>query len=104
MAAERVIKRRITGKQPPHASSVLSAPALAALEDEAWTELTALSADARRKHIHWVHVRTHEASHKQPASFTREEFWRHLERVYRDVYPNAGNKSGTRTSSVSLDA
>ena len=80
---------------PPGAAYVPPAAALAALADEAWSELTALSDDARRKHVHWVHVRTHDASHRQPESFTRERFWRHLERVYRDVYPSAANKTGS---------
>ena len=49
MAAERVTRRRFSHKQPPPASEVLSATALAPLQDEAWTEITALSSDARRK-------------------------------------------------------
>ena len=83
---------------PPGAAYAPPEAALAALADEAWSELTALSDDARRKHVHWVHVRTHDASHRQPESFTRESFWHHLERVYRDVYPSAANRIGSMLS------
>lgn len=88
-------RRRLRGKQPPQAAEVLPAPALAALQDEAWSELTALSEDARRKHVHWVHVRTQDPNHRQPDSFTREGFWRHMEQVYKDVYPEEANTTGS---------
>ena len=88
-------KKRLCRKQVPPAAYVAPAPVLAALADEAWSELTALSEDARRKHVHWVHVRTDNPAHKQPDSFTREDFWRHLERVYRDVYPSASTRTGS---------
>ena len=32
---------------------------LRAIEDEGWSEIVALQDDVRRKHMHWVHVRTH---------------------------------------------
>ena len=88
-------KKRICRKQVPPAAYIAPAPVLAALTDEAWSELTSLSEDARRKHVHWVHVRTDNPAHKQPDSFTREGFWRHLERVYRDVYPSVSTRSGS---------
>lgn len=88
-------KRRLSGKQPAPAHYVVPRAVLAALQDEAWSEIAALSEDARRKHMHWVHVRTHELQQKQPSSFTREAFWRHMERVYKDVYPNAANRTGS---------
>ena len=90
-----VRKRRLRDKQRAPAAFLLPQPALAALADEAWTELTALGDDARRKHMHWVHVRTHAAHHRQPDTFSRESFWRHMERVYRDVYPNPANRTGS---------
>jgi hypothetical protein len=89
------VVRRLRWKQPAPAEHAIPAPVLAALRDEAWSELAALNDDARRKHIHWVHVRTHDPTHRQPDSFTREEFWRHMERVYKDVYPNAANRTGS---------
>ena len=53
-----VRKRRLRDKQPTPAYYALPAPAFAALADEAWLELMSLSDDARRKHMHYVHVRT----------------------------------------------
>ena len=64
--------RRLTGKQPALSASVVMA--LRAIGEEAWSELSALGAGARRRHIHWTHVRTHDVTHRQPGSFTREEF------------------------------
>ena len=63
--------------------------------DEAWSELVALSDESRRKHAHWVHVHTRDPTHKQPDSFTREEFWVHLCHVYKDVYPRTQNPTGS---------
>ena len=88
-------RRRMVGKQPPPAHAVLPAAACAALADEAWSELTALSEDSRRKHVHWVHVRTQNPEHRQPDSFSREGFWQHLCRVYADTYPRPENPSGS---------
>ena len=34
-------------------------------EDESWSELVALGDDARRKHVHWVHIRTNDPQHRQ---------------------------------------
>ena len=42
---ESAKRRRLVGKQAPPAASVLPPPAFAALVDEAWSELTALSDD-----------------------------------------------------------
>ena len=88
-------KRRVSGKQPPPAQYVLPSPAMAALVDEAWSEIVALSDDSRRKHIHWVHVRTADPALRRPESFTREQFWQHLRRVYKDVYPRPQNATGS---------
>ena len=86
-----VIRRRISGKQRVFARhialSVAMAPAEVAVRDEAWSELIALQRDAKRKHIHWTQVRTHNAAHKQPSQFTRKGFWMHLKRVYKETYP-----------------
>ena len=62
------------------------------MQDEAWSEVNALSEDARRKHVHWVHVRTHDENHKQPDSFIRQGFWEHMCRVYKDAYPETANQ------------
>ena len=80
-----VKKHRLKNKQPTPAHYALSPGQFAALADEAWSELTSLNDDKRRKHMHYVHVRTNNPDHRQPSSFTREEFWRHMERVYKDA-------------------
>ena len=96
-------RRKHKGKQPPSLAYLLGETAAKAyyqaLGDEAWTEVTALSDDARRKHVHWVHVRTHNDQHRQPSSFSREEFWAHMVRVYKEVYPDA---SSAETQSILL--
>ena len=94
-AGQSSVRTRLRSKQPAPAQFMLPPPALAALADEAWSELTALSDDSRRKHMHWVHVRTHSAAHRQPDSFTREQFWEHLCNVYKAVYPRPQNKTGS---------
>ena len=89
--------RRLRGKQsvPGWGLPTADAAGVAAIADEGWSELVALSPDARRKHIHWTHVRTHDPQHVQPQDLTRAEFWAHLERVYKDVYPEPANKTGS---------
>ena len=88
-------RQRLQGKQRAPAHYVLPRPAYQALVDEAWSELTSLSEDKRRKHVHWVHVRTADPQQKQPEAFTREGFWSHLSKVYKDVYPEPANPSGS---------
>ena len=88
--------RRLSRKQAaPHVLPPLALPQIQAIADEGWSELTALSLDAKRKHIHWTHVHTHDATHKQPGEMTRQEFWGQLERVYKEVYPEPANRSGS---------
>ena len=88
------VRRRLRGKQPALANYVVGLVVLQALADEAWSEVASLADDARRKHMHWVHVKTESPDHVQPDSFTREEFYMHLCRVYRDVYPDDANPTG----------
>ena len=59
-------KHRLRGKRAPPAAHVLPEPALQAIADDSWCELQSLSDDARRKHIHWIMVRTHNNQHVQP--------------------------------------
>ena len=91
-------KRRLRGKQPAPAVYVVDGPALQAIADEGWSELTALDDEKRKKHVHWVHVKTDNPEHKQPETFSKEEFWLHMCRVYKDTYPEAAN----RTDSIML--
>lgn len=79
----------------PAASENADGPALAALADEAWSELRSLDDTVRRKHIHWTHVHTNDLAHQQPESFSREGFWEHLCKVYAEVYPEVANESGS---------
>ena len=70
--------RRLRQKTPSARAGFASTPGLQALHDEALWELTALSEDARRKHVHWVHVRTHDSTQVQPDAFSREAIYIHL--------------------------
>ena len=85
------VRRRLHGKQADPRGSA----AEQAIQDEGWSELVALSGSAKRKHIHWTHVRTDNPEHRQPHEFTRQEFWDHLLRVYKDVYPEPANQTGS---------
>lgn len=58
-------------------------------------ELSPLSEDVRRQHIHWTHVRTKRTSDKQPEAFTREQFWQHLAGVYKEVYADSSSPTGS---------
>ena len=74
-------KRLRTKVRPPpayvdfaqHEASV-AAPQInidnSALATEAWSEVTVLSPDAQRQHVHYTHVRTTKATYRQPSSFT----------------------------------
>ena len=92
-------RQRLHGKQAPppggEPAVPVAAAGLAALADEAWCELTALDDGARRRHVHWTHIRTNDPAHRQPDSFSREQVWEHICRVYADVYPEAANPSGS---------
>lgn len=95
-----VRRPRLRGKQPPPARPIVPPePALQAIADEGWSELTALAEDLKRKHVHWTHIRTMQAEHRQPESLSRAEFWELLCDSYRDVYPEAANK---KTGSIVL--
>jgi hypothetical protein len=91
------VPRRLRGKQA--APAWYTAPRPTAAEDavaaEAWAELVGLSEDAQRQHVHYTHIRTTSPTDRQPSTFTRAGFWSHLEQVYRDVYPEAANSSGS---------
>ena len=93
----RIKRRRLCGKQPAPREGCSEGRGVAdgALAAEAWTEVVALSEDAQRQHVHYTHVRTFKAGDRQPSSFTRAEFWEHMERVYREVYPWPANPAGS---------
>ena len=90
-ARDTAVRRRLTGKQPPEDGG-RGAIADLAFSAESWREITALDGDAQKWHMHLVHARTHSKIDVQPSAFTREGFYRHVEQVYRDVYPEPANK------------
>ena len=89
--------RRLRWKQSllEHVLPVVGPVSDLAILDEGWSELVALSGDAKRKHIHWTHVRTHDPDHTEPSEMTRGQFWAHLQRVRKEVYPKPANKTGS---------
>lgn len=68
-------------------------PAAAALAAECEVGLSLFGGDVRRKHMHFTHVRTHNPDHRQPSSFTREQFWEHMETCYKEAYPSQDGQS-----------
>ena len=64
----------------------------AELADE---DLPFLPRTVKRKYVHWTHVRTRNPQHVQPRAFTRAEFWNHMEKVYKEVYPEAESPTGS---------
>ena len=80
-----------TAPPPWHPSVIALRAALNAIRDEGWSELISLEPNARRKHMHFVHVRTANAADRQPETFTRAEFFDFLVLVYKDVYPEVAN-------------
>ena len=96
-------RRRCRRKQKPPAAYVAEAARKkaiceGALAAEAWTELTALGADAQRQHVHWTAVRTRKAGDRQPDSFTRRGFYEHMERCYaKDMWGKSESKDKDRT-------
>ena len=90
--AAAVRRYRLRAKTPP---AVVPPPALRAIADEGWSELTSLDESMRRKHVHWTHVRTGQPAHRQPDTLTREEFWHLLVDAYKDIYPEEANKTGS---------
>ena len=95
LQAALAVHRRLRGKQLAPAHYVVSPVAYEAIVDESWHEITALDDDARRKHVHWVWVRTQNPNHKQPETFEREDFWKHMCKVYRECYPESAHKTGS---------
>jgi hypothetical protein len=82
---------------------------LAAISDEGWSELIALEPNLKRKHMHWCHVRTYDLQHRQPDSFTPQELWKHILKVYkvhhfsRKFFGNAINLIGLIIAKLSAN-
>lgn len=95
-----VILRRLTCKQSPPKAYLLArgpdhAISAQARADEAIAEVTALELDAQRKRVHYTHIRTNRPLDRQPDSFPREGFYKHLEMVYAEFDPEISNPSGS---------
>ena len=54
-----------------------------------------LSPLMKRKHVNWTHVQTKNKNHKQPCKFTRKQFWLHLVKCYKEVYPSDSSPTGS---------
>jgi hypothetical protein len=67
------------------------AEALAAEADEPG----ALATTVRRQHVHFTHVHTGNPEHKQPGDFTRPQIFAHIEKVFREVYPDPKSPTGS---------
>ena len=93
MLLQGAIRRRLTHKQTPGASASLPGAALAA-ELQAADGLPALANDARRQHVHWTMVATHNAQDVQPNQLSRVGFWKHLMRCYQEAHPAADSPTG----------
>ena len=82
--AQATKRRRVTGKS-------MTPAAYAAIRAEKFNEaeLPMLPLGARRQHVHYTQNWTHNKRDVQPDQMTRRQFWEHLLRVYREVYPDA---------------
>ena len=81
-------RRRLRGKQPGAEKNEAARryALLATAEELAHPAVKFAGAGLRRKHVHWTHGRSADPTHVQPSELTREQFWKHLEKVYKDVY------------------
>ena len=111
MLVASAIRHRLRGKQvapypcpatspPIHFSDIarsVQSGAAQAIEAEncAADGLLVLPWDARRRHIHWTHCRTHNPQDVQPHQLSREEFWNHLAQCYKEIYPKAESDTGS---------
>ena len=88
--AQATKRRRVTGKS-------MTPAAYAAIRAEKFNEaeLPVLPLGARRQHVHYTQNWTHNKRDVQPDQMTRRQFWEHLLRVYREVYPDADSDTGS---------
>lgn len=57
--------------------------------------LLGLPADSRRCNVHFTHTRTRNKKDVQPHQITRQQFWLHLCRCFREAYPRAERPTGS---------
>ena len=70
-------------------------PAEQAFAAECWSDLLMLGEDARRQHVHGVHVCTKNPNDVRPGAFTRSSFFDDLCKCYKAAYPQAGPRHGS---------
>lgn len=89
--------RRLVGKQAPAARARLYRAAVAEMAHalECPDDTLGVLQQKQRNHVHFTHVRTKNRAHRQPGSFTREEFWKHMETCYRLAYPDTESLTGS---------
>ena len=79
---------RVRGKSSADEAFAAKYAELATAEELAHPGVKFAPATVRRKHVHWTHGRSNIPAHVQPSAMTRAEFWTHLVKVYKDVYPD----------------
>ena len=78
------------GAEAPAVAAEVAAAALL------WeSQLPVLADGARRRHMHYTHVRTFNPHDTQPNELTREQFWNHLTKCYLEAYPLPSSPTGT---------
>ena len=96
-------RRRVRGKQPLTATlpkvqrtpEELTAAWVGAAIASATDDVQDLPKGVKRANIHWTHVRTFNPEWVQPEQVSREDFWRHLQQVYKEAYPVQGSPTGS---------
>lgn len=86
---------RVRGKSSADEAFAAKYAELATAEELAHPGVKFAPATVRRKHVHWTHGRSNNPAHVQPSAMTRAEFWTHLVKVYKDVYPDPASPTGS---------
>ena len=87
---------RLVSKQvPPERVRLQAMLAHASLLECADDGLESLGVNIKRNHVHWTHPRTMNPAHRQPSSFTREQFWQHVDQCYRIAYTDDDSLTGS---------
>jgi hypothetical protein len=84
-----------TGQQDDPAQLALQAALASVGASEDLGEAVVLAEMAKRKCVHFTHYRTNNPEHVQPGSMTRQQFWQHLERVFKEAYPDPAKATST---------
>ena len=71
---------------------MMLAEALAAEEEYEPGELPTTT---RRKHVHYTFVRTYHKGFRQPKQLSRMQMWQHMERLYKEAYPDTTGPTGS---------